>query len=84
MPQASGATEMVHGGAAVTSEVCWLVGDAGLVLVTTDGESWHRLPPPTTAALVSVTATGAGAASVTTREGRTFTTTDGGLTWVLK
>jgi hypothetical protein len=71
-------------GAAPSAMVCWLVGRDGVVLVTTDGRTWRRVPFPETTDLSSVRATDAGAlvVSVSTTDGRTFVTIDGGLTWM--
>ena len=81
-PQATGTTARLAAGAAPQPDVCWVVGEAGTVLLTIDGLSWQRLKSPTDASLVSVTATSADAATVTARDGRTFATTDRGRTWV--
>ena len=62
--------------------VCWIVGRTGVVLLSTDGESWRRLSSPdVTADLVAVTARDAVAATVTTADGRRYTTADAGATW---
>ena len=55
-----------------------------MVLLSTDGESWRRLSSPdVTADLVAVTARDAVAATVTTADGRRYTTIDAGGTWTL-
>jgi len=69
------------GGSAPLPEVCWIVGDGGTVVVTADGVSWNRLAFPEPAPLASVTASSADAATVTTSDGRVFTTIDRGKTW---
>jgi hypothetical protein len=68
-------------GAAPAATVCWLVGAAGTVVLSTDGRTWQRLPFPQTIDLVSVRASDAANATVTSADGRTFSTTDGGKTW---
>jgi hypothetical protein len=70
-------------GAAPSASVCWLVGRVGVVLRTTDGRTWRRVPFPEMTDLSAVRATDAGGnlASVSTADGRTFSTTDGGVTW---
>ena len=68
-------------GASPAPSVCWLVGPGGTVIVSTDGRSWRRLPFPEPAPLASVRATDDKIAQVTAADGRTFSTTDGGLTW---
>jgi hypothetical protein len=70
-------------GSAPSASVCWVVGRGGVVVRTTDGSRWTRLPFPNTADLVGVTATSADAATVTTADGRTFGTADGGATWTI-
>jgi hypothetical protein len=82
--QSTGVISAVNAGSAASPEVCWLVGDGGLVLVTVDGLSWQRVSPPADETLVSVSAASADAATVTTRDGRTFTTVDRGRTWITK
>jgi hypothetical protein len=72
---------LVLNGAAPSAPVCWLVGRGGLVLLTTNGTVFSRVPFPEAVDLMSVTATSAQAARVTAANGRTFATTDGGATW---
>lgn len=67
--------------AAPSASVCWVVGRGGVVLLSTDGRSWRRVPFPETADLSAVQARDARSASVSTADGRTFSTTDGGVTW---
>ncbi len=68
-------------GASPQASVVWLVGRAGLVLLSTDGRTWQRRSLPEPADLASVIAADARSAAATTTDGRTFTTHDGGLTW---
>jgi hypothetical protein len=68
--------------AAPSASVCWVVGRGGVVLLSTDGRSWRRVPFPETTDLSAVQARDARSASVSTTDGRTFSTTDGGVTWV--
>lgn len=68
-------------GAAPAASVCWLVGPGGVVARTADGMTWNRLSLPRIDDLVGVRATGATAATVTTRTGDTLSTTDAGATW---
>jgi photosystem II stability/assembly factor-like uncharacterized protein len=72
----------VSAGASPAAGVCWLVGDNGLVLRTTDGVTWTPIAFPQRLALVGVRATGAEAAVVTSDAGASFETSDGGRTWV--
>jgi hypothetical protein len=69
------------GGTAPSPLVCWLIGRAGVVLVTTDGLEFRRVTSPTAANLTSIRATDALRATVTSADGQTFTTVDGGKTW---
>ena len=73
----------ITGGNAPTSTVCWLVGRDGLVLRSTDGLRFMRLNVPDRADLTAVRASDATHATVTTVNGRVFTTLDGGLYWQL-
>jgi len=82
--QRSGVTADLMAGAAPSPATCWVVGAAGTVLLTTDGERWERRPFPLTVDLVAVVATSARSAVVTARDGRRFETVDAGFTWSLK
>ena len=80
--QVTGVTVAPTAGFSPAPSVCWLVGPAGLVLITTDqGGSWRRLPFPIDTDLASVRATDHLAATIATADGRTFVTSDGGATW---
>lgn len=68
-------------GASPSGTVCWVVGRAGTVLLTTDGRKWQRLMFPVGADLAAIQATDARTAAVTATDGRRFTTVDGGTTW---
>ena len=70
-------------GIAPAATVCWLVGRNGMVLLTTDGRTWRRVPFPEMTDLSAVRTVDAGGrmASVSTTDGRTFVTTDAGATW---
>ena len=80
-PVATGVTTELSAGVAPATSVCWVVGRSGVVLRSTDGRSFSRLPFPEMADLSAVRATDARSASVTTADGRIFETTDGGRTW---
>ena len=79
-----GVTADLTAGAAPSASVCWLVGRAGVVLLTTDGRTWRQVAFPEMTDLSGVHATDASGreASVSTADGRTFSTTDGGVTWI--
>jgi len=68
-------------GSAPTDKVCWLVGSEGVVLVTKDATNWKKIPPPVTADLTAVSAKSASAATITTADGRRFSTHNEGKKW---
>jgi hypothetical protein len=78
--QSTGASTLTAG-AAPSRDVCWLVGPAGIIVLTTDGVTWQRVAFPHAISLVAVRATDGSNATVTAADGRTFTTTDGGKNW---
>jgi photosystem II stability/assembly factor-like uncharacterized protein len=80
--QPIGVTTAIRAGAAPDARVCWLAGVAGVVLRTTDGATWTRIPFPEPVEIVAVHATDAGHATVSTADGRRFATSDGGVTWI--
>jgi photosystem II stability/assembly factor-like uncharacterized protein len=71
----------ISAGAAPSTTTCWLVGEGGLVLRSTDGRTWQRVSFPETIDLTGVRAADAANAVVSSLGGRTFTTHDGGRTW---
>ncbi len=79
--EVTGTTETLTAGSSPSPSVCWLVGPAGMVLLSTDGRSWRRLAFPEAFDLRSVDATDEESATVTTADGRAFVTTDAGRTW---
>jgi hypothetical protein len=83
-PVTAGGAADLTAGAAPAATVCWLVGRAGVVLLTTDGRTWRRLPFPevTDLSVVRTVDAGGRVASVSTADGRTFVTTDAGASWV--
>jgi hypothetical protein len=78
----TGATEQLTAAASPSPTVCWVVGRAGTVLLSTDGRRFRRTAFPERADLAAVQATDGRAATVTTADGRTFRTADGGQTWI--
>ena len=77
----TGVSAELTAGSSPTRLVCWLVGRAGTVLLSTDGRTWRRVPFPDISDLVAVQAADVQTAAITTADGRMFRTTDGGLTW---
>lgn len=80
-PQNSGVTTELLAGSAPSANAVWIVGRGGVVLLSTDGESWRRVAFPERVDLTEVTATDARSAVVTTLDGRRYVTTDGGANW---
>ncbi len=79
--QSSGTTVNLNGVSAVSTMVCWAVGDGGTILRTvTGGEGWYAQPSGTTADLMAVSAVDAYTCwAVGT--GVVLKTTDGGESW---
>ena len=71
----------VTSGSAPSETVCWMIGRAGTVLRSTDHQTWQRVNFPVPVDLSSVNAADPRSATVVTVDGRTFSTTDGGVTW---
>jgi photosystem II stability/assembly factor-like uncharacterized protein len=61
--------------------VCWLIGRGGVILRSVDGLRFVRVSFPEATDLAAIRATDARQATVTTADGRVFTTTDGGVSW---
>jgi hypothetical protein len=68
-------------GSAPSVKICWLVGEGGTILRTTNGAHWKSIKPPEETVFVRVEATDALTATVTTLDGRRFSTSDGGKSW---
>jgi Putative zinc-finger len=64
-----------------TADVCWIVGDAGLILRFETGRGWTRIAPPAPVGFIAIEASNARNATITAADGRRFTTTDGGQSW---
>jgi hypothetical protein len=79
--QATGSTAPVLAGSAPSSSVCWLVGRAGAIVKSTDGRSWQVVAFPERVDLIAISAADDRTATVTTVDGRRFSTTDGGTSW---
>jgi hypothetical protein len=77
----AGLASQLLAGSSPSPSVIWLSGRSGLVLLSLDGRVWRRLPFPEVVDLTGITAKSEFAATVTTADGRTFTTADRGLTW---
>jgi hypothetical protein len=75
------AADAINAGAAPGGTVCWLAGNGGVVLVSTDGVRFARVAAPVTANLIAIAAADARSAIVTAADGRRFRTTDQGASW---
>jgi photosystem II stability/assembly factor-like uncharacterized protein len=71
----------ITAGSAPSALVCWLVGRAGAIALTTDAEHFRSVPFPEATDLRAVLATSAVDATVTTAAGAIYTTTNAGATW---
>jgi len=75
------AGDEITGGMAPSESICWLIGRSGIVLVSSDGTTFARVPLPEAIDLASVTAIDARSALVIAVDGRRFRTDDAGRTW---
>lgn len=80
-PASIDASDPLTAGTAPSATVCWIVGRRGAVYVTTDGMRFVRVPFPEMSDLVSVAATDERRATVSSADGRSWTTADQGQTW---
>jgi hypothetical protein len=71
----------LNAAAAPSSTVCWVAGERGTVLRSTDGRTFAPVTAPALLNLVSISASDARTASVVAADGRRFSTGDGGATW---
>jgi hypothetical protein len=79
----------VHGlfvsGSSPTAKICWLLAEHGAIFRTTDGKTWTEVPFPAAAndsEFQHIDATDELTATVTQVDGRKFSTSDGGKTWM--
>lgn len=79
--QTSGVRQDLAAGTSPRAGTCWVVGRAGTVLLSIDGNTWRSIPFPEAVDLTGVDARDATAATVTAADGRRFQTADGGRTW---
>jgi hypothetical protein len=79
--QDTGVHATITSGSSPAPAVCWLVGRAGTVLLSIDGTAWRHVAFPESVDLVQVQAVDARTATVTTSDGRRFSTTDAGVKW---
>jgi len=79
---ATSSPDTLTAGSAVSASICWLVGRAGAVYVTTNGARFTRVSFPVAVDLVAVSASDDRRATVTAADGRSWRTTDQGQTWM--
>jgi photosystem II stability/assembly factor-like uncharacterized protein len=79
----NGTTTVLTAGSSPSRDICWIVGRAGVVLLSTNGATWQRRPFAEAVDLTDVRAADAARAIVTTADGRQFATADGGITWLV-
>jgi hypothetical protein len=81
--QTSGVLADLLTGSAPSDQVCWIVGRAGAILLSTDGGAhWKLIHSPLSEDLGGVRATDTLHATIwNARNTRSFETNDGGLTW---
>jgi putative zinc finger protein len=70
-----------NAGSAPSAKVCWLVGNDEIILLTQDAANWQTIPPPMQTNFIAIAARDAWTATVTTADGRKFTTTNQGESW---
>jgi photosystem II stability/assembly factor-like uncharacterized protein len=80
--QAADPDAQLTAGSAPSNKTCWLVGKAGMILVTKDAQHWKKLPPPIPADFVAVDAKNNSSATVTAADGQKFSTENEGKKWV--
>jgi len=68
-------------GSSPSSDVCWVVGRGGVVRRSINGQTWQAVTFPEMTDLSGVQASDARSATVSTADGRSFRTSDGGMTW---
>jgi hypothetical protein len=81
--QPSGVLVDLLTGSALSEKTCWIIGRVGAILLTTDGGAhWKLISSPLKEDLGGIQATDALHATVWNARGtKSFTTSDGGLTW---
>ncbi len=79
--QVSNVAANLVAGEAPSDTLCWVVGQAGTIMRTTDGEHWEKISSPIPADWTAVKARDAMNATVMAASGQRFVTADGGRTW---
>lgn len=68
-------------GSSPAARTCWMVGQGGVIVVTTDALHWKVVPPPAPVELTDVNATTGRDAVVTSADGKKYATHNAGKTW---
>jgi hypothetical protein len=79
--QLAKASTQLTAGSAPSEKICWVVGRDGVIFLTANAKDWEPIPPPVPVDFVAITALDLSSATVTTADGRKFTTNDGGMHW---
>jgi hypothetical protein len=69
-------------GSSPSADVCWVVGRGGVIRRSINGQTWQAVTFREMTDLSGVQASDARSATVSTADGRSFRTSDGGTTWV--
>ena len=80
--QMTGATQTMAAVSSPSPNVCWAAGAHGTVLLTIDGRTWQQVGSPDRGDLIAIHAADDETATVTAADGRSFSTTDRGITWM--
>jgi hypothetical protein len=73
---------LLTSGSAPTTKICWLVGKAGMILITKDTMHWKRIPPPVPADFVAINAKNGSSSTVVAADGQKFSTDNEGKKWI--
>jgi hypothetical protein len=68
-------------GSSPSPDICWVVGRGGVIRLSTNRQTWQPIRFIDMTDLSAVQAFDARTATVTTADGRTFRTSDGGVSW---
>jgi len=79
--QTSNVKEDLLAGSAPSETICWVVGRAGTILRTTDGEQWENISSPAAVDWIAVRAQDDLRATVVSADQQRYATSDGGKTW---
>ena len=72
--------ELLHA-SAPSEKICWAVGRGGVILRVQTASAWQQLGSPTDEDIVFIEARDAESATIRTRSGKTYITSDAARTW---